>query len=62
MREKLQGIEEVRTASAGVTSGFTFCGVVGHEHRHEYTVIGRTVNMAARLMVHYPGLLNSVVM
>lgn len=48
------------TASAGVTSGSTFCGVVGHAHRHEYTVIGRTVNLAARLMIHYPGTLLSL--
>ena len=27
---------------------------MGHVHRHEYTVIGRKVNMAARLMMHYP--------
>ncbi|XP_055956861.1 adenylate cyclase type 10 [Patella vulgata] len=39
--------------SIGVTTGATFCGVVGHKRRHEYTVIGRKVNMAARLMMHY---------
>ena len=26
-----------RKTSIGVTSGLTFCGVVGHDHRHEYT-------------------------
>ncbi|CAD5120287.1 DgyrCDS8863 [Dimorphilus gyrociliatus] len=43
------------TVSIGVTTGSTFCGVVGHLHRQEYTVMGRKVNMAARLMVQYPG-------
>ena len=38
-----------------VFSGHVFCGVVGHDYRHEYTVIGKMVNMAARLMCHYPG-------
>ncbi|KAM6945639.1 adenylate cyclase type 10-like [Aplochiton taeniatus] len=44
-----------RTVSVGVTTGPVFCGVVGHPVRHEYTVIGRKVNLAARLMMHYPG-------
>ena len=44
-----------RRTSIGVTTGSTYCGVMGHEHRHEYTVIGRKVNMAARLMMAYGG-------
>nr|XP_022331897.1 adenylate cyclase type 10-like [Crassostrea virginica] len=44
----------VSSVSIGVTTGGTFCGVVGHKNRHEYSVIGRKVNMAARLMMHYP--------
>lgn len=51
----MQKIEKINTTSIGVTTGPTYCGVVGHYHRHEYTVIGRKVNMAARLMMYYPG-------
>lgn len=32
----------------------TYCGVVGHTLRREYTVISLTVNKAARLMCAYP--------
>lgn len=35
--------------------GTVYCGVVGHPHRKEYTVIGGSVNKAARLMVAYEG-------
>nr|AVV68759.1 soluble adenylyl cyclase 35 kDa variant [Oncorhynchus mykiss] len=31
---------------------------IGHPVRHEYTVIGRKVNLAARLMMHYPGVVS----
>ncbi|KAM4626854.1 adenylate cyclase type 10 [Discoglossus pictus] len=51
-------INKVCVASIGVTNGPAFCGVVGHPLRHEYTVIGRKVNLAARLMMHYPGLVS----
>ncbi len=43
-----------RQYSIGVTTGIAFCGVVGHPQRHEYTVIGQKVNMAARLMMKFP--------
>ncbi|XP_077996460.1 adenylate cyclase type 10-like [Glandiceps talaboti] len=54
MREKLSKVARITAASVGVTTGNVFTGVVGHADRHEYTVIGRKVNMAARLMMHYP--------
>uniref|UniRef100_A0A8D2LEA2 Adenylate cyclase 10 n=1 Tax=Varanus komodoensis TaxID=61221 RepID=A0A8D2LEA2_VARKO len=47
---------DAAVVSIGVTSGPVFCGVVGHRVRHEYTVIGRKVNLAARMMMNYPGL------
>ena len=40
-------------ASVGVTNGLVFCGVVGNQGgRREYTVLGDTVNLSARLMQH----------
>ncbi|XP_062457243.1 adenylate cyclase type 10-like [Rhea pennata] len=49
---------KIEAVSMGVTSGTAFCGVVGHRVRHEYTVMGQKVNLAARLMEHYPGLVS----
>ncbi|ELW67239.1 Adenylate cyclase type 10 [Tupaia chinensis] len=50
--------ENIQTVSIGVTSGIVFCGIVGHTMRHEYTVIGQKVNTAARMMMHYPGVVS----
>ncbi|KAJ8717345.1 hypothetical protein PYW08_005744 [Mythimna loreyi] len=45
--------QNIISVSIGVTSGTTYCGVVGHALRREYTVIGPAVNKAARLMMSY---------
>mmetsp|Transcript_9271 Transcript_9271/g.32672 ORF Transcript_9271/g.32672 Transcript_9271/m.32672 type:complete len:2305 (-) Transcript_9271:160-7074(-) len=37
-------------ASVGVTTGIAFCGVVGATSRKEYSVLGDSVNLSARLM------------
>ncbi|XP_064372472.1 adenylate cyclase type 10-like [Dromaius novaehollandiae] len=49
---------KIEAVSVGVTSGTVFCGVVGHRVRHEYTVMGQKVNLAARLMESYPGIVS----
>ncbi len=38
------------SSSAGICTGVTFCGVIGNDRRREYTVMGDTVNLSARLM------------
>lgn len=37
-------------ASIGITSGKAYCGAVGSLKRHEYAVMGPSVNLSARLM------------
>ncbi|XP_055642241.1 adenylate cyclase type 10-like [Toxorhynchites rutilus septentrionalis] len=54
IRELYQSNSRVLSASIGVTTGMTYCGVVGHFVRREYSVISVTVNKAARLMMAYP--------
>lgn len=44
--------------SIGVTTGLSYCGIVGHCLRREYSVISVTVNKAARLMVAYPNIVS----
>ena len=41
-------------SSIGVTTGVAFAGVVGGAERKEYTIIGDSVNLAARLMQAAP--------
>ncbi|XP_043550433.1 adenylate cyclase type 10-like [Chiloscyllium plagiosum] len=58
VHEFCKKLRYVSVASIGISTGPLFCGVVGHPLRHEYTVIGRKVNLAARLMMHYPGVVS----
>nr|XP_005319900.1 adenylate cyclase type 10 isoform X2 [Ictidomys tridecemlineatus] len=51
-------VHKIHTVSIGVASGIVFCGIVGHTVRHEYTVIGQKVNIAARMMMYYPGIVS----
>ncbi|KYN26915.1 Adenylate cyclase type 10, partial [Trachymyrmex cornetzi] len=53
VRQNLLAIKNVQSVTIAVTTGMTYCGVVGHVLRREYTVIGMSVNKAARLMVAY---------
>lgn len=49
---------DIVNVSMGVTSGMSYCGVVGHTLRREYSVISVTVNKAARLMMAYPNIVS----
>lgn len=52
--ETFSNYEEIQSISVGVTIGKSYCGVVGHALRREYSVISVAVNRAARLMIAYP--------
>ncbi|XP_063706141.1 adenylate cyclase type 10-like [Culicoides brevitarsis] len=54
IKNSLINHRHVITASVGVTTGNTYCGVVGYEKRREYSAISVKVNKAARLMMAYP--------
>lgn len=53
LRSILAEMKNIKSVTVAVTTGMTYCGVVGHILRREYTVIGTSVNKAARLMVAY---------
>ncbi|CAL1681643.1 unnamed protein product [Lasius platythorax] len=53
LRQDLLTMKNVKSVTIAVTTGMTYCGVIGHVLRREYTVIGMSVNKAARLMVAY---------
>jgi len=52
---ELNEIVRLKQTSVAVTTGPTYCGIVGHSRRHEYTVIGRPASMGPRLVKHYRG-------
>ncbi|KAM0731371.1 Adenylate cyclase type 10 [Formica fusca] len=53
LRQDLLAMNNIKSVTIAVTTGMTYCGVIGHVLRREYTVIGMSVNKAARLMVAY---------
>lgn len=58
LRETFKQWSEISRVSIGVTSGKTYCGVIGHTLRREYSVISVAVNRAARLMMAYPNVVS----
>ncbi|XP_064217136.1 adenylate cyclase type 10-like isoform X3 [Aotus nancymaae] len=53
-----ENLAETKLVSISITNGPVFCGVVGAVARHEYTVIGPKVSLAARMITAYPGLVS----
>ncbi|KAK0097186.1 hypothetical protein PV326_003000 [Microctonus aethiopoides] len=51
IKATLTNLKYIESVTIGVSTGMTYCGVVGHILRREYTVMGMPVNKAARLMV-----------
>ncbi|RZF37956.1 hypothetical protein LSTR_LSTR005456 [Laodelphax striatellus] len=58
IRSVISKLTGVLSISCGVSVGTTYCGVVGHPLRQEYTIIGAPVNKAARMMVYYPNIVS----
>nr|XP_055247888.1 adenylate cyclase type 10-like isoform X3 [Gorilla gorilla gorilla] len=53
-----ENLAKTKFVSISITNGPVFCGVVGAVARHEYTVIGPKVSLAARMITAYPGLVS----
>ncbi|POI26237.1 hypothetical protein CIB84_010013, partial [Bambusicola thoracicus] len=52
------GRRKLQLVSVAVSSGIAFCGFTGHPERFEHTALGFKVNLAARMMVAYPGMVS----
>jgi class 3 adenylate cyclase len=48
MSIRAKGLEH--SISVGIATGTTYCGLIGSECRRDYVAIGKSVNLAARLM------------
>ncbi|XP_063580846.1 adenylate cyclase type 10-like [Pongo abelii] len=53
-----ENLAKTKLVSISITNGPVFSGVVGAVARHEYTVIGPKVSLAARMITAYPGLVS----
>lgn len=58
IHETFKTWSQIKVVSIGVTSGNVYCGICGHTLRREYSVVSVTVNIAARLMIAYPGMVS----
>jgi adenylate cyclase 10 len=58
LQQTFSSWKEISAVSFGISTGKTYCGLVGHALRREYSVIGVAVNRAARLMIAYPNVVS----
>ncbi len=49
-RQNLRALSRGFPQRIGIAGGTVFAGIIGNSQRHEYTVMGETVNLAARLL------------